>query len=139
MAEIGTTPNRVDFASAGRRRPSPPSPPRPLTVRDLTDDILKSHRHLIERLTALRPNTIGASLEADEDDLILRAETLRCQLRAMQQYVIAFVRDTAAFTHALSTDRLRLDGLFADIIGDLCGEIENAAETLQEERAGRAA
>jgi hypothetical protein len=57
----------------------------------------------------------------------------------MQQYVIAFMRDTASFTHALSTDRLRLDGLFRDIVGDLCGAIENAAETVREERAYRAA
>jgi hypothetical protein len=139
MAQATDSPNtsRVSFSSAGAvRRPSSPSP---LTVRELAEDILKSHRHLIERLAALPPNTIGASLEADEEDLTLRAETLRCHLVAVQQYVIAFMRDTAAFTHALSTDRLRLDGLFRDIIGDLCGAIENAAETLREERAYRAA
>jgi hypothetical protein len=130
QAENATTTNRVHFASAGALRR--PSSPRPLTIRDLTDDILKSHRHLVERLTALPPNTIGASLEADEEDLTLRAETLRCQLLAVQQYVIAFVRDTAAFTHALNTDRLHLDGLFRDIIGDLCGAIENAAERVRE-------
>jgi hypothetical protein len=130
-----TTPTRISFSGTVRR----PSSPRPLTARELAEDILRSHKHLIERLAALPPNTIGASLEADEDDLTLRAETLRCQLLAMQQYVIAFMRDTAAFTHALNTDRLRLDGLFRDIIGDLCGEIESAAETLREERAYRAA
>jgi hypothetical protein len=132
-----TTLPRISFSSAGAIRR--PSSPRPLTARELTDDILRSHRHLIERLAALPPNTIGATLEADEEDLQLRAETLRCHLLAMQQYVIAFMRDTAAFTHALNTDRLRLDGLFRDIIGDLCGAIENAAETLREERAYRAA
>lgn len=128
---------RVSFSSAGATRR--PSSPRPLTVRDLVEDIIRSHRHLIERLAALPPNTVGASLEADEEDLAIRAETLRCHLLAMQQYVIAFMRDTAAFTHALNTDRLHLDGLFRDIIGDLCGAIENAAETLREERAYRAA
>jgi hypothetical protein len=137
MAENATTTTRVDSSSAGATRR--PSSPRLLTVRDLTDDILRSHRHLIERLAALPPNTIGASLQADEEDLQIRAETLRCHLLAMQQYVIAFVRDTAAFTHALHTDRLHLDGLFRDIIGDLCGAIENAAERLQDERAERAA
>lgn len=137
QADSASTTNRVHFSSAGAARR--PSSPRPLTVRELTEDILKSHRHLIERLAALPPNTIGASLEADEEDLAIRAETLRCHLLAVQQYVIAFMRDTAAFTHALSTDRLRLDGLFRDIIGDLCGAIENAAETLGEERAHRAA
>src|SRR5258707_9717929 len=131
MAEIATTPNRVNFASAGATRR--PSFPRPLTVRELAEDILKSHKHLIERLAALPPNTIGASLEADEEDLTLRAETLRCHLLAVQQYVIAFMRDTASFTHALSTDRLHLDGLFRDIIGDLCEAIESAAETVREE------
>jgi hypothetical protein len=129
--------SRVSFSSAGAVRR--PSSPRLLTARELAEDILKSHRHMVERLAALPPNTVGASLEADEDDLTLRAETLRCQLLAMQQYVIAFMRDTASFTHALSTDRLHLDGLFRDIIGDLCGAIENAAETLREERAYRAA
>ena len=131
MADTTTTTSRIHFQSAGAVRR--PSFPRPLTARELAEDILKSHRHLIERLTAVPPNTVGASLEADEDDLTLRAETLRCQLLAMQQYVIAFMRDTASFTHALSTDRLRLDGLFRDIIGDLCGAIEQAAETVREE------
>jgi len=129
--------SRVSFSSAGAVRR--PSSPRPLTARDLAEDILKSHRHLIERLAAIPPNTVAASLEADEEDLTLRAETLRCHLLAFQQYVVAFMRDTAAFTHALNIDRLRLDGLFRDIIGDLCGEIESAAETLREERAYRAA
>lgn len=137
MAETIANPNRVTLSSADAV--SRPSSPHPLTARDFAEDILKSHRHLIERLTALQPNTVGASLEADDDDLILRAETLRCQLLAMQQYVIAYMRDTASFTYAISTDRLRLDGLFRDIIGDLCGAIENAAETLREERAHRAA
>jgi hypothetical protein len=132
-----TTLPRISFSSAGAVRR--PSSPRPLTARELAEDILRSHKHLIERLTALPPNTIGASLNADEDDLTTRAETLRCHLLAFQQYVVAFMRDTAAFTHALNTDRLRLDGLFRDIIGDLCGAIENAAETVREERAYRAA
>jgi hypothetical protein len=139
MAQTTDSPNtsRVSFSSAGAVRR--PSSPRPLTARELAEDILRSHKHLIERLAALPPNTVGTSLNADEDDLTLRAETLRCHLLATQQYVIAFMRDTAAFTHALNTDRLRLDGLFRDIIGDLCGSIENAAETLREERSYRAA
>lgn len=132
MADNSIDSIRVQFSSAGAVRR--PSFPRPLTVRDLTDDILKSHRHLVERLAKLPPNTIGASLNADEDDLTLRAETLRCQLLAMQQYVVAYMRDTAAFTHALETDRLHLDGLFRDIIGDLCGALENAAERVRDER-----
>jgi len=106
-----------------------------LTVRELAEDILKSHRHLIERLAAVPPNTVGATLEADEGDLTLRAETLRCQLLAMQQYVVAYMRDTASFSHAMHLDRKWLDGLFRDIIGDLCGTIENAAETVRDERA----
>lgn len=137
MADQIPNTSRIAFSSAGDVRR--PSSPRPLTVRELAEDILKSHRHLIKRLAALPPNTVGASLEADEEDLTLRAETLRCQLLAMQQYVVAFMRDTASFTHALNTDRLRLDGLFRDIIGDLCGKIENAAEALRNERAVRAA
>ena len=124
---------RVHYASAGAVRR--PSFPRPLTVRELAEDILKSHRHLIERLAAVPPNTVGATLEADEGDLTLRAETLRCQLLAMQQYVVAYMRDTASFSHAMHLDRKWLDGLFRDIIGDLCGTIENAAETVRDERA----
>ncbi len=128
QADSATTTTRPHFASAGAvRRPPSPQPSGPLTARELAEDILKSHRHLIERLTALPPNTINPFLEADEDDLTARAETLRCHLLAVQQYVIAFVRDTASYTHALNTDRLRLDGLFRDTIGDLCGAIENAA------------
>src|SRR5258706_9957185 len=52
---------RISFQSAGAVRR--PSFPRPLTVRELAEDILKSHRHLIERLAAVPPNTVGATLE----------------------------------------------------------------------------
>jgi hypothetical protein len=140
QAESAPTTTRPHFASAGAvRRPSSPQRSRPLTARELAEDIVKSHQHLIDRLAAIPPNTVAASLEADEDDLVLRAETLRCHLLTMQQYVIAFMRDTASFTNALNTDRLRLDGLFRDIIGDLCGAIENAAETVRDGRAYREA
>jgi hypothetical protein len=78
---------------------------------------------------------IGASLVADEDDLTLRAEHLRIVLRGTADYVGAFMHDTASFTHAMHLDRRYLDGLLNDIIADTAGAIENAAETVRDERA----
>jgi hypothetical protein len=104
---------------------------RPLTARQLTSEIRGAHAHLIARLAAVPPNMIGASLVADEDDLELRADHLRIVLRATADYVGAFMRDTAYFSHAVQIERKYLDGLFDDTIGDLCGAIENAATSLR--------
>ncbi len=125
MAEIGTTPNRIAFSSAGavRRRPSPPE----------TWDVRGAHADLVRRLQALPPYRFDPRLQATPEQLDLQAETLRCNLLAMQQYVIAFVRDTAYHTTTIDTDRLYLDGLFRDIIGDLCGAIEIAADKVRED------
>src|SRR5215470_14592833 len=127
--------------SAPGNRPAAPSPQpsRPLTVRQLASSIRGAHAHLIARLAAVPPNMIDACLVADEDDLLLRADHLRCVLRATADYVGAFMRDTASFTHAMQLDRKYLDGLFDDIIGDTAGQIENAAETVRDERAYREA
>jgi hypothetical protein len=114
-------------------------PRRPATVRELTDDIVKSYQHFVGRLAAIPPHTIGATLVADEEDLILRAEHLRIVLRATADYVGAFMRDTDDFTHAMQFDRKYLDGIFDDVIGDTVGAIENAADRLGQERAARAA
>jgi hypothetical protein len=125
--------------SAPGNRPAALSPQvgisRPLTARQLASEIRGAHAHLIARLAAVPPNMIGASLVADEDDLELRADHLRIVLRATADYVGAFMRDTASFTHAMHLDRKYLDGIFDDTIGDLCGAIENAAETVRDERA----
>ena len=135
MADNNIDSIRVSFSSAGAVRR--PSFPRPLTARELAEDILKSHRHLIERLAAVPPNTINPFHQADDDDLQLRADHLRIVLRATADYVGAFMRDTDASTHAMQVDRKHLDGIFNDIIGDTVGAIEQAAETLRNQ--GRAA
>src|SRR5260370_119824 len=94
MADNNIDSIRVSFSSAGAVRR--PSFPRPLTARELAEDILKSHRHLIERLAAVPPNTINPFHQADDDDLPLRPAHLRTVLRATADYVGAFMRDTAA-------------------------------------------
>jgi hypothetical protein len=119
--------------------PAAPSPQvdisRPLTARQLASEIRGAHAHLIARLAAVPPNMINPFHQADEDDLQLRADHLRMVLRATADYVGAFMRDTAYFSHAVQIERKYLDGLFDDVIGDLCGAIENAAETVRDERA----
>ncbi len=124
MAENSTTPNRITFSSAGavRRRPSPQ-----------TSGIRESHAELVARLQALPPYEFDPLLHATPDQLQLAADILRCNLRATERYVVAFVRDTADHTSLLPTDRLPLDGLFDDIIGDLCGAIEKACDRAREE------
>jgi hypothetical protein len=122
-------------------RPAAPSPQasRPRTVCAMVSSIRGSHAHLIARLAAVPPNMIDATLVADEDDLQLRADHLRIVLRATPDYVSAFVHDTAYFSHAVQIERKYLDGLFDDVIGNLCGAIENAADRVREERAQREA
>src|SRR6266404_4627593 len=106
MAETTNTLNRVHVASAGAvRRPPSPQPSGPLTARQLTSEIRGAHTHLIARLAAVPPNTINPFLQADEDDLQLRADHLRVVLRATADYVSALVRDTDDFTHAMQFDR----------------------------------
>jgi hypothetical protein len=128
MAEATDTTIRVHFQSAGavRRRASLPT-------------IQGAHAHLVERLAAQPPNVISPMLVADEDDLDLRADHLRIVLRATADYVSALVRDTADNSWAVQINRKRLDGLFDDIIGDYCGAIEQAAETVRDERGEDAA
>jgi len=93
-----TIPPRISFASLDA---VPPRHTRPSTIRELADSIRGTHQHLIERLTAIPPNPIGPTLQADEDDLELRADHLRIVLRVTADYVGAFMRDTASFTHAM--------------------------------------
>ena len=126
-------PSRISFQSAGAVRANN----RPTTARQLASEIRGAHAHLIARLAAVPPNMINPFLQADEDDLQLRADHLRIVLRATADYVSVFMRDTASFTHAMHLDRKYLDGLLNDIIGDTAGAIENAAETVREERAYR--
>jgi hypothetical protein len=95
-------------------------------------DITGIHAHMIERLASIPPSVLNPFLNADADDLQLRADTLRCNIRAFADYVSAFVRDTADSTYAMHIDREWLDGLFNDIIGDTAGAIESAAETVRE-------
>lgn len=114
-------------------------PPLPVRRRASLPTIQGAHAHLIERLTAVPPNVISPLFNTDEDDLELRADHLRIVLRATADYVSALVHDTADNSWAVQIDRKYLDGLFDDIVGDLCGPIERAAEIVREERARRAA
>jgi hypothetical protein len=131
MVTESNTPSRIHFQRAGavRRRLSSPATPT----------IQGAHAHLVERLAAQPPNVISPFLAADEDDLELRADHLRIVLRATADYVSALVHDTADNSWAVQTDRKHLDGLFDDIIGDYVGAIEQAAETVREERGEHAA
>src|SRR5260221_7421504 len=126
QAENATTTSPVYFQSAGgpRRRSFPA---------ETAPDIRGAHADLIRRLQALPPYRFDPRLQATPDQLDLQAETLRCNLLAMQQYVIAVVRDTAYHTTTNDTDRLHLDGLFSHIIGDLCGAITIAADKVRED------
>jgi hypothetical protein len=112
--------------------PAAPSPQR-ITARQLASDIRAAHADLIRRLQALPPYRFDPRLQASPEQLELQADTLRCNLLAMQQYVVALVRDTAYHTTTINTDRLYLDGLFSDIIGDLCGAITIAADKVRED------
>jgi hypothetical protein len=138
MADNSITTNRVHFQSAGavRRRASPPAF---RTAREIAADIDDAYKHLIERLNANPPNQINPFNAADEDDLILRSGHLRRTLTAVADYVSACMRDTYDSTWSIQFDRKYLDGLFDDIIGDICGPIHNGAETLREERGEHAA
>jgi hypothetical protein len=123
-------PNRIHFASAGavRRRSFSAAGKRAPNVRE-------SHAHLIARLQALPPYVFDARLQATPQQLELQAEILRCNLRAAERYVMAVLRDTAAHCHAIEIDRRYLGELFDDVIEDLCGLIESAAEKRCDGRA----
>jgi hypothetical protein len=108
-------------------------PNRSGTARHLASEVRGAHAHLIERLAAVPPNMINPFLQADENDLQLRADHLRVVLRATADYVGAFMRDTASFSPAVQIERKGPDGIFDDLIGDLCGVIEKAAETVRDE------
>jgi hypothetical protein len=116
----------VDFASAGVTSPRP-------TFRFLTAQITAAHKELIERLTRLPPNEIDSRLVADAEDLEMRAETLRCHLIIMKDYVSEFVRDTAGYSHAVHVDRKWVEAQFRDLIDDIVGPIDIAAETVRQE------
>src|SRR5258705_4691258 len=114
--------NRLSYSSAGgpRRRAFPVET---ASFDKSSGDIRGAHADLIRRLQALPPYRFDSRLQATPEQLELQADTLRCNLLAVQQYVVALVRDTAYHTITIDTDRLHLDGLFRDIIGDLCGAI----------------
>ena len=135
---MSQTTNATTMNRAPGNRPAASSP-QPATARQLASEIRGAHAHLIARLAAVPPNMINPFLQADEDDLQLRADHLRVVLRAAADYVGALMHDTADNSWAVQLDRKHLDGLFDDIIGDTAGAIENAAETVRDERAYRGA
>jgi hypothetical protein len=108
---------------------------QPPARRQLASEIRGFHAHLIARLAAVPPNMIDPFLQPDQHDLQLRADHLRIVLHATADYVGAFMRDAAYFSHAVQIERKYLDRLLDDVIGDLCGAIENAADRVREERA----
>src|SRR5882757_4259701 len=135
MADNTVNLNRLSYSSAGGpcRRAFPVE--TAMDIRGAVEtatDIRGAHADLIRRLQALPPYRFDSRLQATPKQLELQADTLRCNLLAMQQYVVALVRDTAYHTTAIDTDRLHLDGLFRDIIGDLCGTITSAADKVRE-------
>src|SRR6266436_5982933 len=87
MAEIGTTPNRIAFASAGAiRRPHPADPARPTGVQ-------LNYTNLLDNLAEVgAPHIIG--LAARYSDIEERAEHLRRVLDAVTSYVKAVVGDS---------------------------------------------
>ena len=109
------------------------------TVRSIAARITDAHADLIERLRRLPPNRIDPRLQADEADLECRADILRCHLRAVADYVSEYARDTAGTSWSVQIDRKWIDGAFRDLIGDIVGPIETAAETVRQEGTWRAA
>ena len=106
--------NRLSYSSAGgsRRRAFPvetASFDKSSPFDESSGDIRGAHADLIRRLQALPPYRFDPRLQASPEQLELQADTLRCNLLAFQQYVIALVRDTAYHTTAIDTDRLHLE------------------------------
>jgi len=92
---------------------------------------------MIERMQEWEPETIR--FNASEDDLTSRSGHLRRLLQATRDYVGFCLQDTANSTWALDIDRKYIDGCFDDLIGDVCGPITRAADTIEEERHARVA
>jgi hypothetical protein len=104
-----------------------------------TPGIEGSFAHMIGRLNRLPPRSFSPFLQPDAEDLQDRADTIRIHIRAFQQYVSAFMADTANASWHVQLDRLYIDGLFDDLIGDCAGLLEKAADHAREDEGQRAA
>jgi hypothetical protein len=76
---------------------------------------------------------------ADAKDLETRAEILRCHLLAMRDYVSEYLGDTVGLSWSVHVDRKWIEDCFRDLIADIVGTIETAAETVRQEASFRAA
>ena len=97
----------------------------------LRETIAGAHAHLIERLTDNQPTYLNSYTLADKDDFLERAEHLRRLLTAVTMYVDTAIADIASSSN-INIERREVSGMFDDIIGDLCGSLENAAERVQQ-------
>ena len=109
--------------------------PRP--KRALKPTVQDAHAALLERLAAVSPHVINPLLVAAADDLDLRADTLRCHLRAVRDFVIAFLQDTADHSATMQPNHRCVEAAFADLIGDACGPISRAADAQREVNSRR--
>jgi hypothetical protein len=112
--------------------------PRRQTFRSVAAEIAVVHRELVERLKRIPPNEIDPRLQADAEDLESRSETLRCQLLIVKDYVDAYLAQTAGLSWSVHIDRKWIEAGFRDLIQDICGPIEVAAETVRQESSYRA-
>lgn len=124
-----TTTIPVDFARVASTR----------TFRMVAAQITAAHREFIERVQRLPPPEIDPRLQADAEDIEGRAEVLRCHLLAMKDYVDEYLRDTAGFSWSVHIDRKWIDDCFRDLIDDIVGPLNVAAETVRQEGSWRAA
>src|SRR5258706_6409644 len=85
--------NRLSYSSAGgpRRRAFPVET---ASFDKSSGYIRGAHAHLIRRLQALQPYRLYPRTYWTADQLIPHAETLRCNLLAMQQYVVGLLTGT---------------------------------------------
>jgi hypothetical protein len=131
MAEIGTTPNRVYFASAGavrRRFPSAANElaPLPALPRSQVSDLERAHFRCLAELMVLKPRRIIGN--ADRFDVLNRAEYLEDFLGAVTAFTKVVVADIArefpiGFIED-ETDRL------AEAAGDVAGALKNAVDRM---------
>lgn len=109
------------------------------TIRFVAARITASHRELIERLQRLPPNEIDPRLHADAEDLEARAETLRCHLLAVKDYVSEYLHDTAGYSWSVHVDRRYIEASIREMIDEIVRPLEIAAETVRQEGTWRAA
>jgi hypothetical protein len=121
------------MSEAINARTTSPSIPSTRTFRFVAARITASHRELIERLQRVPPNEIDPRLHADAEDLEHRAETLRCHLLAVKDYVSEYLHDTASLSWSVNVDRKYVEASIRDLINEIVGPIEIAAETVRQE------